>query len=194
VVLDAMGVIYQPADDVRGLLIPYLRAHACPLGDDEIRALYMECTLGRFSSTELWRRAGVKGACSDEDYCRSHRLNRGVIDVAREIAARGVGIACLSNDVSEWSGILRRRFGLEDVVSEWVISGDVGVRKPSPQIYRILLGRLGCAATDVVFVDDSEANLDAAAPLPLRLISGRAPTHPANWVTEAARHQCRFWP
>ena len=163
VALDAMGVIYQPGDDVRQLLIPYLRAHACPLDDVEIRALYVECTLGRFSSAELWRRTGVEGVCSDEDHCRSHRLNEGVIDVAREMAGRGARIACLSNDVSEWSRILRRRFGLEEVVSEWVISGDVGVRKPSAEIYRILLGRLGCAADEVVFVDDSEPNLDAAA-------------------------------
>ncbi len=162
VVLDAMGVIYQPGNDVRQLLIPYLRAHACPLDDAEIRALYVECSLGKLSSTELWRRAGVEGVCSDEDHCRSHRLNEGVVDLAREMAARGVAIACLSNDVSEWSRILRRRFGLDEVVSEWVISGDEGVRKPSRDIYRALLGRLGCAAGDVVFVDDSEANLDAA--------------------------------
>jgi len=163
VVLDAMGVIYQPGDDVQQLLIPYLRAHACPLDDDEIRALYVECSLGKLPSNELWRRAGVDGVCSDEDYCRSHRLNEGVVDFGREMAARGVGIACQSNDVSEWSRILRRRFGLDELVSEWVISGDEGVRKPSRDIYRALLGRLGCAAGDVVFVDDSEANLDAAA-------------------------------
>ena len=169
-VLDAMGVIYRPGDDVQGLLIPYLRAHACPLNDNEIRALYVECTLGKLSSTEFWRRAGVEGVCSDEDHCRSHRLNGGVVDFGREMAARGVGIACLSNDVSEWSRILRHRFDLSEIVSEWVISGDVGVRKPSPEIYRILLGRLECAAADVVFVDDSEANLNAAAGEGLRTV------------------------
>ena len=177
VVLDAMGVIYEHGDDVRDLLIPYLRAHACPLDDDQIRALYVECSLGKLSSTELWRRAGVEGACLDEDYCRSHRLNERIVNLAREMAAQGVGIACLSNDVSEWSRILRRRFGLDEVVSVWVISGDEGVRKPAREIYRVLLGRIGCAADGVVFVDDSEANLDAAAVEGMRTVLFAEPGH-----------------
>lgn len=163
VVLDAMGVIYEHGDDVQHLLIPYLRTHSCPLDDNEIRALYIACSLGELSSTEFWRRAEVYGACSDDDYCQLHRLNEAVIDVAREMVARDVRIACLSNDVTEWSRLLRRRFGLDEVISEWVISGDERVRKPARGIYHVLLRRLGCDAGDVVFVDDGEANLDAAA-------------------------------
>ena len=35
-VLDAMGVTYQPADDVADLLIPFVRARGCDESDAEI--------------------------------------------------------------------------------------------------------------------------------------------------------------
>ena len=35
-VLDAMGVMYQPADDVADLLIPFVRAKGCERSDAEI--------------------------------------------------------------------------------------------------------------------------------------------------------------
>ena len=45
----------------------------------------------------------------------------------------------------------------------FVISGDVGLRKPDPMIYQNLLNRLNVTANDVIFVDDNPKNLDAAS-------------------------------
>ena len=38
-VLDAMGVMYHPADDVADLLIPFVRAKGCDRSDAEIARL-----------------------------------------------------------------------------------------------------------------------------------------------------------
>jgi len=46
---------------------------------------------------------------------------------------------------------------------EFIISGDVGLRKPDPAIYQLLIGRLKCKADEILFVDDNVRNLDAAA-------------------------------
>ncbi len=43
-----------------------------------------------------------------------------------------------------------------------VISGEVGMRKPDPQIFRYTLDQLNLAASDCVFVDDLRHNVDAA--------------------------------
>jgi len=51
---------------------------------------------------------------------------------------RGIAVACLTNDVSEWSALLRRRFELETRIRPWIVSGDVGARKPDPQIFAVL--------------------------------------------------------
>jgi len=170
VVLDAMGVIYRDADDVRDLLVPYLRAKGCYLDEARIRELYLACSLGQISSEDLWRSAGVGRLASDEEYCEGHQLNDQVTDLLHELQTRGIRTACLSNDVSEWSRLLRRRFGLESLIPTWVISGDIGIRKPAPEIYEVLLDKLGCAGSAVVLVDDSVRNLDAAATLGIETI------------------------
>ena len=165
VVLDAMGVIYRDGDDVHDLLVPYLRAKGCHLDESRVRALYLACSLGQISSGDFWRLAGVGRLASDEEYCEGYRLNDRVTDLLRELQTRGIRTACLSNDVSEWSRLLRKRFGLESLIPTWVISGDVGIRKPAPEIYQVLLHKLGCDGSAVVLVDDSVRNLDAATTL-----------------------------
>jgi putative hydrolase of the HAD superfamily len=51
---------------------------------------------------------------------------------------------------------------LFDVV---VISGEVGMRKPEPEIYQFTVDQLGLAAEHCVFVDDLRPNVRAAAAL-----------------------------
>jgi len=43
-----------------------------------------------------------------------------------------------------------------------VISGDVGMHKPQPEIYRLACERLGVAPPDAVFVDDLRENCAGA--------------------------------
>jgi putative hydrolase of the HAD superfamily len=69
---------------------------------------------------------------------------------------------CLSNDVSEWSHKLRVRREIARHFAGFIISGDVGIRKPDPGIYHVLLSAIGRPAQDCVFVDDRVKNLDAA--------------------------------
>jgi HAD superfamily hydrolase (TIGR01549 family) len=160
IVLDAMGVLYRSADDVADLLIPYARKHGSAATPERIIEVYREASLGRMSSDELWRALGIAASASDDDYCRLNELTAGLREfLARDHDAR---YACLSNDVSEWSLCLRRRFGLEDLIEEWVISGDVGARKPDPEIYALAAERLGADGASILFVDDRPRNLDAA--------------------------------
>ena len=59
VVLDAMGVMYQPGEDLDDLAIPLLRELGCAKTDTEIVSVYNEASLGVINSAELWRRWGV---------------------------------------------------------------------------------------------------------------------------------------
>lgn len=72
---------------------------------------------------------------------------------------QGIRTGLLSNSWGS-DGYPRQRFAaLFDIV---VISGEVGVRKPDPQIYELATRRLGVAASDCVFIDDIQANVVAA--------------------------------
>jgi putative hydrolase of the HAD superfamily len=73
----------------------------------------------------------------------------------------GIRTALLSNS---W-GDQYFREGWADMFDVVVISGEVGLRKPEPAIFRLTLERLGLAAEQCVFVDDHARNIEAAARL-----------------------------
>jgi putative hydrolase of the HAD superfamily len=160
VVLDAKGVLYRHGQDVDDLLIPYARGRGSEASAERIRASYLEASVGEITSKELWAKVGVTSSNADEDYCELHELNPGVREF---LASHGVRLVCLSNDVSEWAAILRRRFAIQGAFEDWIISGDVGIRKPDPRIYEMVSRRLGVGGDRLMFVDDRPCNLDAAA-------------------------------
>ena len=174
--LDAMGVLYQAADDVADLLVPFVRQHGNPdLTADAIDQDYVAASLGRMETPDFWQRMGVD-ALREDDYLASHRLIDGTLDALPLLKERFGRIACLSNDVSSWSLKLRQRFGLESWIDRWLISGDLGLRKPSPEIYRHAIGTLKARPEEIVFVDDRPHNLDAARDLGVRFSAAAAPS------------------
>jgi epoxide hydrolase-like predicted phosphatase len=55
-----------------------------------------------------------------------------------------------------------------------VFSGEEGVEKPDPEIYRRALARLGVSPAEAVFVDDMPANVEAARALGMAGVQFRA--------------------
>jgi epoxide hydrolase-like predicted phosphatase len=55
--------------------------------------------------------------------------------------------------------------GIEAAFDAVVISAEVGVTKPSPEIYRLALERLGARPEESIFVDDVPANVEGASAL-----------------------------
>lgn len=197
VLFDAMGVLYRRGNVVGGVLLPYLRAAGCTLPDDEIRAVYRECTLGRISTGALWQALGVAGAADDEDYCQRHELTDGVHGVLAKLRGDGFTLACLTNDTAAWSRLLRRRFGLDDAIGDWYVSSDLGGRKPDPAPFRSALAGLAVPPRQVVFVDDRPVNLATAQALGMRTVlfhSDDTAAHPAGIDgTPAARTMAELY-
>ena len=54
---------------------------------------------------------------------------------------------------------------LDPLLDVRVVSGDVGLRKPDPTIYRLAAEQLGLELTQCAFVDDLQPNIDAAREL-----------------------------
>jgi epoxide hydrolase-like predicted phosphatase len=81
--------------------------------------------------------------------------------LVRRARASGIATALLSNS---W-GDQYFRSGWDDMFDVVVISGEVGMRKPDPEIFHYTLAKLGLAAQECVFVDDHPANVSAAVSL-----------------------------
>lgn len=177
-VLDAMGVIYTAGDDVAELLCPFIHENGGISDDRRIEAIYHDASLGRISAIQFWEQVHIDPGLEDA-YLLRHHLSEGLLPFLQNARPRLASIWCLSNDVSEWSRKLRERFGLHPLIDGFVISGDVGARKPDPAIFEYLLAETGVKAESVVLVDDRLRNLDAAAALGFQAIlfgsAGREP-------------------
>lgn len=85
-----------------------------------------------------------------------------MIEIVREARAAGVPVALVSNSLGR---DCYAKVDLDELFDVCVISGQVGIRKPSREIYRIACERLGVDPTECVLVDDLEHNLVGAARL-----------------------------
>jgi epoxide hydrolase-like predicted phosphatase len=82
-----------------------------------------------------------------------------LVEALRLAKAAGLATALLSNS---W-GLDYPRDGWEELFDVVVISGEVGMRKPEPEIYRLTAARLGLSPEQCVFVDDLRPNVRGAA-------------------------------
>jgi len=169
VVFDAMGVTFVEADDVSNLLIPFVARECSCTNRETIRQLYLPASLGRISSQEFWARVGCAPASEREYLDTQLKLDPDFIAVAEQLKKRYV-LAMLSNDVSEWSAYLRRRFALDRLFASVVISGDYGFRKPDRRLYEVLLRSLSVAPHRCIFVDDQPRNLETAVQLGMHTV------------------------
>jgi epoxide hydrolase-like predicted phosphatase len=68
----------------------------------------------------------------------------------------------LSNAFSDLRQIVTETWKFVDAFDEMVISAEVGLVKPDPRIYHLVLQRLGVAPASAVFIDDFSHNIQGA--------------------------------
>jgi epoxide hydrolase-like predicted phosphatase len=93
-----------------------------------------------------------------------------MLDGVRAARRAGVRTAMLSNS---WGEERYDRAMLEELFDAWVISGEVGLRKPQPEIYALAAERLELTPPDCVFVDDLPGNLKPARELGMATVVHR---------------------
>ena len=92
---------------------------------------------------------------------------------AVEVARRaGLKTGMLSNS---WGSGLYPRDVLDGLFDAVVISGEVGMRKPDPEIFALAVRRLGVSAPGCVFVDDHPGHLTAAQEAGMTTVLHRSP-------------------
>jgi putative hydrolase of the HAD superfamily len=112
----------------------------------------------------LERELGRKMGSFRETYFAHLHPNERMIGYMRELKGRGLRMALLTNNVREWEPHWRAKLPDIDEIFEVVVdSAFVGMRKPEPGIYELTLERLdGIAAPECLFLDDIDANCEAA--------------------------------
>lgn len=135
-----------------------------------------------------WRLAEALGITAHPDHADDIRAFRagwhdmvpgridGSIGMLDRLRGAGVPLYAITNFASDTFREAQIRFPfLKESFIDIVISGDEKLLKPDPAIYRVLLDRQGLDAADCVFIDDSPANVGAAAGLGFHAVHFTAP-------------------
>jgi 2-haloalkanoic acid dehalogenase type II len=121
---------------------------------------------GRAVTTEAWRRTlracGVEDVASSQiavdTYLRNRREALRLYDDVRALLnalARQVPLALVTNGASDTQRDALRALDIEREFSCIVISGEVGLLKPDPTIFRMALVKMGVGPEKVLHVGDS---------------------------------------
>lgn len=89
----------------------------------------------------------------------------GTVDLLHRLGDSGVRLHGLTNMPSDIFIYLRDVYPELQRFETTVVSGDEGVIKPDPRIFEILIERSGLIPQHALFIDDSHANIEAAAKL-----------------------------
>ena len=98
----------------------------------------------------------------------AHSLTGPVDDtvaVVRDLHDARVPLYALTNWSAETFPFARGRFAFLDWFESILVSADVGLIKPDPAIFELLLERIGRTATECIYIDDNARNVASAAAL-----------------------------
>jgi putative hydrolase of the HAD superfamily len=95
-----------------------------------------------------------------------------LVERVRSLKQEGYTTGIITNNVVEFGDGWRALIPVDELFDFVVDSSSVGVRKPDPRIFEIALEHLGSTAPgQVVFLDDYQANVDAARGLGFRALT-----------------------
>ena len=101
--------------------------------------------------------------------------NEPMLDLMRELREAGYRMAILTNNVREWEELWRAKLPVDEIFELVVDSAWVGMRKPDPAIYELTVSRLdGVELHECLFVDDNDANVEAARELGMTAVHFRS--------------------
>src|ERR1700749_2667075 len=92
------------------------------------------------------------------------------VALLRRLRASGKPVYALSNFARETFALAERHHDFLSEFDDRVISGHVGVVKPDARIYEILFERVGRQPSELLFIDDSVANVRASEALGMAAI------------------------
>ena len=103
--------------------------------------------------------------------------------LAAAFRASGGKLGMLSNGVRDILERIRADHDLSSLFDAVVISYEVGLAKPEPEIYRLTMSQLGVSPADALFVDDRAENVAMALELGMRALQFTGDVHALRAMT-----------
>jgi epoxide hydrolase-like predicted phosphatase len=133
-------------------------------GDSEALKLLRGLETGELADVEFEQRFGALLGVADHEGLITRMFaglepDPAMLEAVEAARAAGVKTGMISNS---WGLGIYDRLESTDLFDATVISGEVGMHKPQPDIYLLACERLGVEPADAVFVDDLCENCEGA--------------------------------
>ncbi|HLO16504.1 MAG TPA: HAD family phosphatase [Anaerolineales bacterium] len=99
----------------------------------------------------------------------------GTVEIMKELKEAGYPLYGLSNWSAETFPYAREQHDFFDLFDGIVISGEVGHVKPDPEIFELLLKKIGRPASECLFIDDALSNIAQAQKMGIATIHFQSP-------------------
>jgi 2-haloacid dehalogenase len=99
----------------------------------------------------------------------------GTIEILKQLKKAGYPLYGLSNWSAETFPFAREKYDFFDLFDDFVISGDVGHVKPDPEIFQIMLEKIGRPARECLFIDDALTNINQAQKMGFAIVHFQSP-------------------
>ena len=99
----------------------------------------------------------------------------GTVEILKELKQAGYRVYGLSNWSAETFPRALEKHDFFNLLDDFVISGEVGHVKPHPEIFQIMLDRIGRPANECLFIDDALANIEQAQKLGFATVHFQSP-------------------
>ncbi len=136
----------------------------------------MDATVGKIDEREhwfiVWNTLHVPAELQpkyEADFWAGDRLDDRLVDFLRSLKGNYT-TALLSNAWSNARQSLTEKYHCMDAFDVSVFSYEVGLAKPNPAIYRLILERVGVDADEAIFLDDNKDNIESAAKMGIHAI------------------------
>lgn len=168
IIFDMYGVIMKAPE---GDLIPFIRSKFPDMTNEHINNLWKKAASGLITSHEFFQSIGYRDNISDveKEYLDTIEIDKDFLAVARYLKSKHK-LILLSNDISEWSKYLRRKYNLNELFDKVIISGDYRILKPDNRLFNVILDYLNIPASECIYIDDRIKNIKFASQLGIEAI------------------------
>ena len=166
-VVDVHGVLVRPTNPLEGALLPLILSEQPEVDPQQVRDLHRKLVLGRLSPAEFWSEVDLSLVSEQIEtrYLSSFRLMRGLHPFLERMKRNGVPVAAIGNQPRAWGDRLRTMTALDDLITSWMVSGDVGSTLPEPALFEATRRTLSVDLYDCFYLSNLAANLDVAEEL-----------------------------
>ncbi|HSX37750.1 MAG TPA: HAD family phosphatase, partial [Chlamydiales bacterium] len=125
------------------------------------------------SDVEFWLQfADKRGVALGDEWPASYQailkksvgVDEEMLAIVSELKSQQIPVGLLSNINDKYTKLIRD-FGFYEPFDPCLLSCEMGLEKPDPKAYQLLLEKLALPADEIVFIDDKEENVEAAKKL-----------------------------